>query len=72
MDKNLSKLIKILASVQVALTAMFHFGQFFFFFKVNEKKNMLKWFLLVICKENTLSGTTNLLIRNHPTLCFFD
>ena len=38
MDKNLSKLIKILASVQIALTAMFHFGQFFFFFKVKEKK----------------------------------
>ena len=38
MDKNLSKRIKILISGQIALSAMFHFGQGKGFVKVINKK----------------------------------
>ena len=34
-------------------------------------KNMLEWFLLVMCKEYTLTGSTNLFSRNHSALCFW-
>ena len=33
-------------------------------------KNLLKWFLLIICKEHTLRRSRTLLSRNHPTLSF--
>ena len=69
MDKNLSELIKILVSGQVALSAMFHCEPVFVFWRLINK-DVLKWFLLVICKEQTLSRLTNLLSRNHPTFCF--
>ena len=33
-------------------------------------KNLLEWFLIIICKGHNLTRSTNLLSRNHPTLCF--
>ena len=39
MDKTLSKLIKILISEQIALTAKFYFGQLFLLLKVNQQKH---------------------------------
>ena len=60
----------MLISEQVALYVVFYFAQFFVFYMLISK-NMLKWFLLIICKEHTLSRSTNLLSRNHLTLCFW-
>ena len=49
MDKNLSKAVKILVSEQIALSALFYFGQVFVFCRlINE--NVLDWFLLIIYK----------------------
>ena len=50
MDKNLSKLVKVLILGQIVLTAMFHLEKAFVFWRLINK-NSLKWFLLVICDE---------------------
>ena len=34
-------------------------------------KNVLEWFQLIMCKEHTVSRSTNLLSRNYTTLCFW-
>ena len=47
MDKNLSKFSK---PEQIALAAMFYFGQVFVCC-IFINKNMLEWFQLIICKE---------------------
>ena len=49
---------------------MFYFGQVFVFWKLINK-NVLEWFLPVICKEHTLTRSTSLFSRNHPILCFW-
>ena len=41
------------------------------FFCKSSNKNVLEWFLLIISKECNLTRSTNLLSRNHPTLCFW-
>ena len=56
-------------SEQIALAAITYFEQVFVFCRLMNK-NMLEWFLLIMCIEHTLSRSTNLLSRNHPTLCF--
>ena len=56
-------------SEQIFLAAIFYFGQIFVFcWLIN--KNMLEWFLLIMCKGYTLERFTNVLSRNHPTLHF--
>ena len=70
MDKNLSKLVKILISEQIALDTVFHFEQVFLFCRLINK-NVLEWFLLIICKGHTLTISTNPFSKNHPTLCFW-
>ena len=57
-------------SEQIALAVMFYFGQVFVFWRL-VNKNMLGWFLLIMCKEDTLIKSTNLFSKNHPTLCFW-
>ena len=69
MDKNLSKAVKILTSEEIALAAMFYFEKVFLFCMLINK-NVLEWILLMVCKEHTLLGSTNLFSRNHPKLCF--
>ena len=54
-------------SEQLVLAAMFYFQQGFVFCRLIDKK-VLEWFLLIMCEEPTLSTSTNLLHRNHPTL----
>ena len=49
---------------------MFYFKQFFAFCMLINK-NVLEWFLLIICKEHTLPRSTNLFSRNHPKLVIF-
>ena len=63
MDKDLLML------EQIALAAIFYFGKVFVFCRLINK-NMFEWFLLIVCKEQTLTRSINLLSRNHPTLCF--
>ena len=70
MDKNLSKLVKIVISEQMALDTVFHFAQVFLFYRLISK-NVLEWFLLIICKGHTLTIFTNPFSGNHPTLCFW-
>ena len=70
MDKNLSEPVKILISEQTTFAIVIHFGQVFVFCSLINK-NVLEWFLLTICKEHTLQRSTNLLSRNHLTLCFW-
>ena len=53
---------------QIALAAVFYFGQVFTFCRLINK-NALEWFLLIIWY--TLNRSTNLFRRNHPTLCFW-
>ena len=67
MDKNLSKPVKILLSEQIALAAMFYPKQVFVFCMLINK-NVMEWFLLIMCKEHTLARSKNLISRNHPTL----
>ena len=54
---------------------MFYFGQVFVFCRLIIKKKCMGWFLLIMCKEHTLTRSANLLSRNHPTvtleLCFW-
>ena len=33
-------------------------------------KNVLGWFLLMMCKDHTLTKSTNFISRNHSKLCF--
>ena len=55
---------------QVAHAVIFYFGQVFVFcWSIN--KNVLEWFLLIISEKYTLTRSTNLLSRNHSTLCFW-
>ena len=49
---------------------MFYFEQVFVFGRLINK-NMLKWFLLIICKQHILERPTSLFSRNHPTLYFW-
>ena len=56
-------------SEEISLAAIFYFGQVFIFCRLINK-NVLECFLLIMCKEHTLTRSTNLLSRNHPTLCF--
>ena len=49
---------------------IFYFAQIFVFCRLISK-NVLKWFLLMMCEEHTLTRSTNPLSRNHPTLCFW-
>ena len=52
MVKNLSKAVEILVSEQIALCALFYFGQVFVFcWLINE--NVLEWFLLIMYKQYT-------------------
>ena len=59
MGKKLSKPLKMLILVQIVLAAMFYFGQAFVFCMLISK-NLLEWFLLIICKERSLTRSTNL------------
>ena len=68
LDKNLSKPIKILISEQVALAATSYFEQVFVFCMIFNK-NVLVWFLLILCKEHILHRSKNCLSRKHSTLC---
>ena len=54
-------------SEQIALTATFYFGKVYVFCRLINK-NVLEWFLLIMCKEHSLRRSTNLFSRNHPTL----
>ena len=69
MVKNLSKVNKALKRM-IALAATFYFEQFFVFCELINR-NVLEWFLLIMCKKLTLKRSTNVLIRNHTTLCFW-
>ena len=59
MGKKLSKPLKMLILVQIVLAAMSYFGQAFVFCMLISK-NLLEWFLLIICKERSLTRSTNL------------
>ena len=54
---------------QTVLAEIFYFGQVFVFGRL-VNKNVLEWFLSIICKEDTQGRFTNLVGRNHPT-CFW-
>ena len=62
MDKNLYKVVKILESEQIAFSPMFCFAQVLVFCMLINK-NVLELFLLIICKEYTLTRSPNLLSR---------
>ena len=63
--------VKILVSGQIAFAAVLYFGQVFVFFRlINESE--LEWFLLIMCKWHTLTRSTNLFSRKHPTYFVFD
>ena len=65
-DKKLSK-----SDIRkIALAAIHYFGEVFVLFRLINKK-VLEWFVPIICKEHILTRSTNLLNRNHPTLCFW-
>ena len=51
--------VKILVSEQIALVPMFCFAQVLVFCMLINK-NVLEWFLLIICKECTLTRSANL------------
>ena len=71
MNKNLPKSVTILILEQMALAAKFYFGQVLKVFPKVNKKNVLQWFLPIICNEHTLRRSTTLFSRNHPKLCFW-
>ena len=54
MNKNLSKSVKILILKEIALQC---FTLFFLFWRLINK-NVLEWFLLITCKEHTLTRST--------------
>ena len=64
MDKNMS--VKSngtnLSIEQITLAAIFYFEQVFAFCTLINK-NVLEWFLVMICKENALHRCTNLLVE---------
>ena len=60
-DSNLSKPVRISISEFLFLALLL-------FFCRSSNKNMLEWFLPIICKEYTPTRSTNLLSRNHPTM----
>ena len=66
----MSKPVKILILEQIVLTVMFYFGQVFLFWRLINK-NVLEWFLPIICKEHTVKRSTTLFSRNHLKLCFW-
>ena len=69
MVKNLSKVLKILISEQTVLAVTLYFEQVFVFC-ILINKNVLEWFLQIICKEHTPTRSANLFIRNqHCVLC---
>ena len=53
MGKNLSKSVKILVSEQTARAALLYFRQVFVFCRLIINKNVLEWFLLIMCEEHT-------------------
>ena len=64
-------LINIAPYLTSSAWAIFYFGQVLVFCELINK-NVLGWFLLIMCKEHTLRRSTNLLrSRNHPTLCLW-
>ena len=63
----MSKPVKILISEQIALAAMFYF-ELGFAVCMLINKNMLEWFLLIVCKEYTLHRSTNLFSRSTELL----
>ena len=48
---------------------VFTLNKFLFWKLMN--KNVFEWFLVKICKEHTLTRSTTIFSRNHPTLCFW-
>ena len=58
----------MLISEQIALAAIYYFGQAFVFCRLINKK-VLKCFLLIMCKEHTLSRSTK--FRTHSTSRFW-
>ena len=51
-------------------------ASFFFFCQIfpnvgNINKNVLGWFLLIMCNDDTLTRSSNLISRNHITLSFW-
>ena len=54
---------------QIAITSIFYFEQVFVFSRLISK-SVMEWFLLIMCKEHTLTRSANLISRNYPTLCF--
>ena len=48
----------------------FTLDKFLFFCSLINKK-VLKYFLVIICREHTLARSTNFLSRNHLELCFW-
>ena len=68
MDQTLSKRAKILISEQIDIVAIFYFEQVFVFCRVINE-TVLEWFLLIICKKNTLYLQT-FLVDTFP-YCFW-
>ena len=60
---------KLLVSEQIVLAAMIYFEQVSVFCMLINK-NVLEWFLLMVCKEHTLLRSTKLISRNHPKVYF--
>ena len=54
---------------QIALAPMFYFGQVFVFCMLINK-DVLEWFLLIMCREHTLDRYSKLLSRKRTTFCF--
>ena len=51
----------------MTLAAIFYFWQLFVLYRLISK-SVLKWFLLIMCKEYTLRRSKTLLSNNHPAL----
>ena len=62
---------KILISEQITVTAVLYFRQVLVFRRLI-KLRVLEWFLLIMCKQHTLTTSTNLINGNHPTYFVFD
>ena len=70
MNKNQSKSVKNLISGQTAIATLFFCFRLVFVFCMLINKSVLKWILLIIRREHTLTRSTNFFSRNHPLLCF--
>ena len=68
-SEEIAQTVKSLISEEIAHATMSYFEQVFIFCMLIEK-NVLKWFLLIACKEHILVRSANLISRNHPKLCF--